>query len=852
MSTPFEKKLEYIQKSFVSSEDIQKSKSGIYKDNAENRSKHRVGMRYGKQASGDPDSYGYSADAVKKVKTDNALVIVHVDDFDADHIKRVVEDSGGLDVTFLEGRTKYNTQTGFKAQLDDEYHPKKDLRFKGSKHDVERFLRYNPIFGEGGGTWKANKGKYKDKFTVMGIYDVHEKSNSELTKGEGSEGQANQKVHPDDYVKSLGADKWNAGKLKREMDHHKSMAKITGDAGHIKVYENLSKMHKDHYTHKSKDSEETKELAKVKSKDTKAANAKKKKANNKKMKASYDKKQANKKLAESHAKKLKKAREAELLGMLNIDIEKAGKAGLIPIKVQAKKKTGKVYTTTVYVSPEEAAAYKKTGKLPKEVNKNAKVGGANPVGAVLNTLIMNHAQKSGMGKGAIMTELANFAGYGVTSKGTKASDPKSNINKIIANPNVKVPEERQAKMAEYFGLSVEKWNQMVGGDVAEAIMEEAGHGKSTGAAMDALLGTKVGEFNYEAIAEIASAADIPKQTKAEMFIDAGMRQADAIQYLSGIEDYYDVLDMFDARNIEHKDDDGFDMNELEKNPLKETRGPAGRFAGYRIGLSQVANGDHPFLVSFGEGGIGKTYNAQTVMREKFDHMPNKGKFIEGQTTPSMGKNSEEYEWVKYGGKAGIQGMVKMMFEHRDKIIIFDDFDSVIEAEGAADILKNALDPDAAEGERMVTYKSVKLETDDGIPIPSSFAFTGKCVFITNLKEDKIPQPILDRAKVYNLAMNRPERMAKISTLWADMDIKDADGKTLDIPFEIRKQAWEFMQKNKLLVRGVKLTPRAFGQLAKEMKNISQMSEKQLQTQFETTDMDRIAREITAAYFRIID
>lgn len=133
----------------------------------------------------------------------------------------------------------------------------------------------------------------------------------------------------DEFIDGGKYDKMSPDKLQREMDHHKNLAELTGDAGHAQVYSHLSGLHKDHYAHEEGDGKQKKELASRKGQETKAANIK---AGEKKKKESADKRATKKEVkahsnyAEEDYKHLSKKgySDKEILGIWGED-KKAGK-----------------------------------------------------------------------------------------------------------------------------------------------------------------------------------------------------------------------------------------------------------------------------------------------------------------------------------------------------------------------------------------------------------------------------------------------------------------------------------------------------------------------------------------------
>ena len=685
--------------------------------------------------------------------------------------------------------------------------------------------------------------------------------NNLILKSDGS------KTTPDEYVKSLGAEKFNPSKLKREMDHHQSMASMTGDKGHMKVYEHLSKMHKDHPVHKEGDNMEKKTLSANKAKETKAKNAKakakeakaaekakaegndpKKKGQvkpdkkdtkdkplkeeekysspeKKEVKGKVDpKKDKDDKHVEVNVVVKKSERELELLSVLGVDIEKAdaGKdkygKGKKTVAVAVKGKHGYHMRQQVVGTKDQPVKHK--------INKNAQVGGGTKFGAALNNLVMMKVSESKEGKGAIMTEIAMHAGYGVNAKGVKVSDPKSSIYAIMQGKTQNVPEGRKKLIAEYFGKTVQEMHDI-------ELKSEAGEKtKIADVDMDQVKAQSSG-FSYDSLKQLL-AGNADREHKLEAMLKLGMRNSGIIARLLDDKTPYAVFDLMKKRGIADNPNDGFDMAELREGftPGIKRRTVSGKFAGYRAAVNRLVNGDISFAFAYGKGGVGKTWNADKVFEAR--------NLVAYDEEANMSPNSKDYDYVVISGRGGMGEGIKAFHKHRDKLIVFDDYDSLIKPSSSgksdmANILKAAFD--SGKSTRRITH-GMDLTSDNDDVVPKSFVFKGQALMITNLKKEEVPQPILDRTggQTFDLSMDLGERLELIDNIFETDKILDSEGKPMDMPYEIRKQARDFIREHAYdrvvndVNQGDSITPRLFKGLAITMKDFSQMNEAQLETQ----------------------
>jgi hypothetical protein len=122
------------------------------------------------------------------------------------------------------------------------------------------------------------------------------------------------------------------------------------------------------------------------------------------------------------------------------------------------------------------------------------------------------------------------------------------------------------------------------------------------------------------------------------------------------------------------------------------------------------------MIVSGPPGVGKSFGVETVLRKDdlFDQ---------------LGNRKPKYEVVK--GTLSAVGLYKKLYEFSRKgnILVFDDCDVIFTDELSLNIMKAALD---TSKKRTISWNtdSRLLRQED---VPSSFEFSGGCIFITNLK-----------------------------------------------------------------------------------------------------------------------
>lgn len=188
--------------------------------------------------------------------------------------------------------------------------------------------------------------------------------------------------------------------------------------------------------------------------------------------------------------------------------------------------------------------------------------------------------------------------------------------------------------------------------------------------------------------------------------------------------------------------------------------------GHMAQLVQMAcKGTLRSLLIYGGPGTGKTY---TIMK----------------TVQEMGLTKGK-DYQKLSGKATPAEIYKTLFMFRDGgLVIFDDLDSMWGNQDATNVLKAALDTSPVreiswvssntvnvskmdDREREEFFKTIddQISSDPAkVRYPSSFDFTGRVIFISNLKKEEFDTAILSRSAKINMDLTPAQilqRMRKI-------------------------------------------------------------------------------------------
>lgn len=197
-------------------------------------------------------------------------------------------------------------------------------------------------------------------------------------------------------------------------------------------------------------------------------------------------------------------------------------------------------------------------------------------------------------------------------------------------------------------------------------------------------------------------------------------------------------------------------------------------------------------MGYGTGGVGKTY----TLDNPDDGILQQRKLIEYDPELDMETNSDEYDYFKATGKPGSREIQKMMYKHRNKLIIFDDCDSMWDDPGIINVLKGALDT-SGQGKVQWAQAINPPKDSDEEAVPAVFRFTGRMMFITNLSKAELvakgASPITEsRAASTDLSMNLEQTLERIETkIIPKMSLKDDKGEKLaDLTLEDKQAAFE--------------------------------------------------------------
>lgn len=168
-------------------------------------------------------------------------------------------------------------------------------------------------------------------------------------------------------------------------------------------------------------------------------------------------------------------------------------------------------------------------------------------------------------------------------------------------------------------------------------------------------------------------------------------------------------------------------------------------------IGMVVDGENASALVTGRGGLGKSHTVKKTIERRNLVLDKDYVIIKGYSTP--------------------KALYVTLYENRDKLVVFDDCDSILKDGNALNLLKAALD---SYDTRTISWLS-KGFIDDGLP--NSFDFEGQVIFISNLPAASIDQAIRSRSITVDLSMSMEDVFERIRAILPDilpeydMDIK---------------------------------------------------------------------------------
>ena len=237
----------------------------------------------------------------------------------------------------------------------------------------------------------------------------------------------------------------------------------------------------------------------------------------------------------------------------------------------------------------------------------------------------------------------------------------------------------------------------------------------------------------------------------------------------------------------------------------------------KMTISGAANA----LFIAGRGGIGKTFTVEKVLKDA--------------------GLSDGNGYFKNTGTASAAGIYSLLFKNQDGIILFDDSDDALKDQEARNIFKAATDTKKIR--KLVWNKMGKnvVEPDeyedpqeliDANLIPRYFNFTGKVIFISNLKMDKLDPDGALRTRAFMIEIDPTE--TEIYDFMENIVGKIKLDGSFDLDLKTRKSVVDMLRKGKSKQSAnLRKLSRALNMMAGTIKSGVSVSESELTRMIET-------------------
>jgi hypothetical protein len=191
--------------------------------------------------------------------------------------------------------------------------------------------------------------------------------------------------------------------------------------------------------------------------------------------------------------------------------------------------------------------------------------------------------------------------------------------------------------------------------------------------------------------------------------------------------------------------------------------------------TETTETEHPAVEPVSEPVIAEPIVPASVIKVK--KQPTKTHKVVKTLTES--RNNVESGYYIASGTCTAAALYELLFIHRHKLLIFDDFDSVLKDDDCINLLKAALDTypirELSKMTKGNSFNSLGM-TDQEMwdeyeitqKVPNQFKFSGNIIFISNIHEDKFDKALISRALHVEVRLTKKQMIERMHELMLDI------------------------------------------------------------------------------------
>lgn len=241
-----------------------------------------------------------------------------------------------------------------------------------------------------------------------------------------------------------------------------------------------------------------------------------------------------------------------------------------------------------------------------------------------------------------------------------------------------------------------------------------------------------------------------------------------------------IVDVDGQRMYRKLQSDASPRRAANNTPIKKSRFDINtRFNFIEEVVDMVIAGESKSVIITGDGGLGKTHTVMDCLKSRGLQEAELGGLETNDAEITRGAG----DFVVVKGFITSRALYELLYENHDRLIIFDDCDSVWDVPTSVSLLKAALD---SYDTRTLSWLTALANPE----IPRQFEFTGRIVFVSNLQLGELDQAVLSRCLYVDVSMTPEEKIERIRYIAPrvrpDMSAA-AKSEVIDLLSEVRDQ-----------------------------------------------------------------